>query len=60
MLGSREIFEEKFKSVLEEAKKGEERCLQGRRWGGNALLIGCWAIWLKESGVLIGDWEGLD
>lgn len=39
MLGSREIFEERFKPVLEEARRDEERCLQGKRWGGNALLI---------------------
>jgi len=31
MLGSREIFGERFKPVLKEARRGEERCLQGKR-----------------------------
>jgi hypothetical protein len=35
----RGIFEERFKDVLESAKEGERRCLKGKRWDGNAVLI---------------------
>ena len=34
-----EIFEDRFKEVLAAAKEGELRCLQGKRWDGNAVLI---------------------
>jgi len=33
------MFEERFKDVLESAKEGELRCLNGKRWDGNAVLI---------------------
>ncbi|MDY6966465.1 MAG: hypothetical protein SVM80_10955 [Halobacteriota archaeon] len=35
----RDIFIKEFKDVLEEAKAYEERCLSGKRWYGNAVLI---------------------
>jgi len=33
------IFEDRFGEVLTAAKEGELRCLSGKRWGGNAVLI---------------------
>ena len=35
----KEIFEDRFKEVLAAAKEGELRCLNGKRWDGNAVLI---------------------
>jgi hypothetical protein len=35
----KEIFIEKYKSVLKAAKEGEQRCFVGKRWGGNSVLI---------------------
>lgn len=32
-------FEDRFKDVLAAAKEGELRCLTGKRWSGNAVLI---------------------
>ena len=39
MLKAREIFEDRFEEVLVAAKEGELRCLNGKRWNGNAVLI---------------------
>jgi hypothetical protein len=36
---AREIFEDRFEEVLAAAKEGERRCLNGKRWDGNAVLI---------------------
>ena len=36
---AREIFEDRFEEVIEVAKEGELRCLNGKRWDGNAVLI---------------------
>jgi hypothetical protein len=35
----RKLVQKKYREVLGAAKEGEERCLKGKRWGGNALLI---------------------
>lgn len=35
----RKLIQDKYKIVLEAAEEGEKRCLEGKRWGGNALLI---------------------
>ena len=35
----KKIFEDRFEEVLAAAKEGELRCLNGRRWDGNAVLI---------------------
>jgi len=35
----KEIFEDRFEEVLAAAKEGELRCLNGKRWNGNAVLI---------------------
>ena len=35
----RKNFQEIFKDILDTAKEGEQRCLSGKRWDGNALLI---------------------
>ncbi len=35
----KDIFEDRFKDVLAAAKEGELRCLTGKRWDGNAVLI---------------------
>lgn len=32
------VFDEK-RDVLEAAREGEQRCLNGKRWDGNAVLI---------------------
>jgi len=39
MTGLKEMFEDRFEEVLAAAKEGELRCLQGKRWDGNAVLI---------------------
>lgn len=39
MLKAKKIFEDRFEEVLAAAKEGELRCLNGKRWGGNAVLI---------------------
>ena len=36
---NKKIFENEFKNVLKEAKSYENRCLNGKRWGGDAILI---------------------
>ncbi len=33
------LFQAKYGDVLEIAKEGEQECLQGKRWNGNAVLI---------------------
>jgi hypothetical protein len=33
------LFLEKYKNVLQAASEGEQRCLDGKRWNGNILLI---------------------
>ncbi len=35
----RAIFEERFRNVIGAARAGEQRCLNGKRWNGNAVLI---------------------
>ncbi|MCK4475834.1 MAG: hypothetical protein KAU16_03830 [Methanophagales archaeon] len=35
----KKIFEDRFEEVLAAAKEGELRCLNGKRWDGNAVLI---------------------
>jgi hypothetical protein len=35
----KKIFQARYGDVLEMAKEGEQRCLQGMRWNGNAVLI---------------------
>jgi len=35
----KELFIKKYKSVLKAAKEGAQRCLSGKRWGGNSVLI---------------------
>jgi len=35
----RELVEEKYKDVFEAAKEGEQRCFNGKRWGGHVVLI---------------------
>lgn len=35
----RKLVQAKYGIVLRAAKEGERRCLEGRRWSGNALLI---------------------
>ena len=35
----RKLIEERYGNVLEAAREGEQRCLRGERWGGNAVLI---------------------
>ncbi len=37
--GLREIFEDRFRAVLPAAREGEQQCLSGNRWEGNAILI---------------------
>jgi len=39
MLKTKNIFEDRFEEVLAAAKEGEFRCLNGKRWDGNAVLI---------------------
>jgi len=39
MLKTKEMFEDRFEEVLTTAKESELRCLNGKRWGGNAVLI---------------------
>jgi len=39
MQKAKEIFGDRFKEVLAAAKEGELRCLNGKRWDGNAVLI---------------------
>ena len=39
MQKARVIFEDRFEEVLAAAKEGELRCLNGKRWDGNAVLI---------------------
>ncbi len=39
MMRLKEIFEDRFKEVLAAAKEGELRCLNGKRWDGDAVLI---------------------
>ena len=33
------LFQEKYGDVLKAAKDGEQRCFNGKRWGGRAVLI---------------------
>jgi len=35
----KELIEEKYGHVLKAAKEGEQRCFNGKRWGGHAILI---------------------
>ena len=35
----RKLFEDKFFDVLKAAREGESRCFNGKRWGGNVVLI---------------------
>ena len=35
----RKTIQEKYKDVLEAAREGEQRCFNGKRWGGHAVLI---------------------
>ncbi len=39
MTGLKGIFEDQFEDALAAAKESEFRCLQGKRWDGNAVLI---------------------
>ncbi|MEA2032593.1 MAG: hypothetical protein U9N41_03300 [Euryarchaeota archaeon] len=39
MRKTKEMFEDRFEEVLTTAKESELRCLNGKRWGGNAVLI---------------------
>ncbi len=34
-----DLFREEYGEVLKIAEEGEQRCLNGKRWGGNAVLI---------------------
>ena len=34
-----DLFRQEYGDVIELAREGERRCLEGRRWGGNAVLI---------------------
>jgi hypothetical protein len=34
-----DLFREEYGEVLKMAEEGEQRCLNGKRWGGNAVLI---------------------
>ena len=35
----RKTIQEKYRDVLEAAREGEQRCFNGERWGGRAILI---------------------
>jgi len=38
-LGLKKIFEDRYEEFLEVAKQGEQRCFDGKRWSGHAVLV---------------------